>query len=146
MRWKKHFLSALLCGSVAPVMAGVYTDDLSRCLVESTSKSDKATLVQWVVVAISQHPSVSALSKATDSDVEKANAAAGALFMQLLTDTCVEKSRKALKYEGAAAIQAAFAVLGQVATTDLFTDPNVQKVMAGLDKHLDTKKLEALKE
>ena len=55
-------------------------------------------------------------------------------MMRLLTDTCLDKSKKAIKYEGAAAIQASLAVLGQVAAADLFADPAVKKVTAGLSK------------
>ena len=146
MRLSKLIVALLLTASSSPGWAGVYTDDLTRCLVEGTTKADKTTLVQWVVVAISQHPAVSALSKSTDADIEKANAAVGELFMRLLTETCLDKSKKAIKYEGAQAIQAAFSVLGQVATADLFTDPSVQTVMAGLATHIDEKKLKALSE
>lgn len=133
----------LLLGS-STAWAGVYTDDLTRCLVDGTTKADKTTLVQWVVIAIVQHPAVTALNKGTAADIEKANAAVGELFTRLLTETCVDKARQAVKYEGAVAIQAAFQVLGQVATADLFTDPAVQKVMAGLATHVDEKKLKAL--
>ncbi len=146
MRLKLILAALLLYGQTAPAVAGIYTDDLSRCLVESTSKADQATLVQWVVVAILQHPAVATLGKTTDLDIDKINAAAGDLFMRLLTDACVDKSKKAIKYEGPAAIQAAFAVLGQVAMQELFTDEHVKKVMAGLKEHVDDKKLEALKE
>jgi hypothetical protein len=146
MRVSKIVVAVILAASSFPSWAGLYTDDLSRCLVEGTTKADKTTLVQWVVVAIAQHPAVNTLSKGTAADIEKANAAVGELFMRLLTETCLDKSKKAIKYEGAPAIQAAFAVLGQVATADLFTDPSVQKVMAGLATHVDEKKLKALKE
>lgn len=146
MRSRQIVVAVLLATSSLPGWAGLYTDDLTRCLVEGTSKADKTTLVQWVVVAIAQHPAVNTLSKGTATDIDKANAAVGALFMRLLTDTCLDKSKKAIKYEGAAAIQAAFAILGQVATADLFTDPSVQKVMAGLATHVDEKKLKALQE
>jgi hypothetical protein len=66
--------------------------------------------------------------------------------MRLLTDSCAEKSKKAIKYEGAAAIQTSLMVLGQVAAADLFADPNVKKGMAGLGKYMDEKKLQALKD
>ncbi len=43
-----------------------------------------------------------------DSDLEQANATTGALFMRLVTETCVDASRKAIKYEGPVAIQLSF--------------------------------------
>lgn len=128
----------------APGFTGVYTDDLSRCLVEKSSSDDKSLLVKWIFVAMAQHPSVSSMTKITADDVESNNKAAGGLFMKLLTDTCVEESKKALKFEGQVALQQAFQVLGQVAGRDLMSAPEVATMMAGLSKHVDEKKLEAL--
>ena len=93
---------------------------------------------------MSRHPSVSAMTKITNEDVDKHNKAAAELFTRLLTETCVEQSKKAIKNEGAVAIQSSFQVLGQVAAGELFASPDVAAVMSGLDKHLDAKKLEAL--
>jgi len=134
---------ALLVG-VSPAFAGAYTDELSRCLVEKSSANDKSALVQWIFVAMSQHPSVSALTKVTPADVEKHNKVAGELFTRLLAETCAEQSTKAIKNEGPVAIQSAFQVLGQVAAGDLFANPEVAKVMSGLEKYLDAEKLGAL--
>ncbi len=128
-----------------PALAGLYTDDMSRCLVESSTKEDKAALVRWIFVALSQNPAISSLSKATEADIDKANANVAAMMMRLLTEQCVDKTRKAIKYEGMAAIQTSFGVLGQVAAAELFSDPKVGAVMSGLDKTVDKKKLEALK-
>lgn len=131
--------------SMAPVAgAGVYTDDLTKCIVAATSKDDQLALVKWIYVALSKHPAVSNLTKASDADVADASKSAGALFMTLLTEKCVEPTKSAVKYEGALAIQSSFQVLGQVAMTELLTDPNVGQVMAELDKYVDKKKLELL--
>jgi hypothetical protein len=135
-----------LCGSISTARAGLYTDDMTRCLVEASSKEDKATLVRWIFVALSQNPSISSLSTATEADIDKSNAATGALFMRLLTDACVDRVKKVIKYEGPVAIQSSFEVLGRVATSELFSDPKVSAVMAGLEKHVDKKKIEALKD
>jgi hypothetical protein len=128
----------------SPAFAGVFTDDLSRCLVDKTSIEDKTTLVQWIFVAMSRHPSVASLTKVTEEDVKANNQKAGALFMKLLTDSCVDAARKAIKTEGPVAIQVSFQVLGQAAVGELFTNSEVTKVMSGLDQFLDSKKLEAL--
>lgn len=124
--------------------AGPATDDLSRCLVEKTSVEDKNLLVKWIFVAMAQHPSVSSMTRITAAQVDENNKAAAGLFMQLLTETCLEESRKAMKSEGGAALQQAFQVLGQVAGRDLMSAPEVSNMMAGLTKHIDEKKLEAL--
>jgi hypothetical protein len=124
--------------------AGVFTDDLSRCLVDKTTLEDKTVLVQWIFVAMAQHPSVASMTKVTADDVKVNNQRVGALFMRLLTESCVDVSKKAIKNEGAVAIQSAFQVLGQAAAGELFVHPDVTKVMAGLEQFLDAKKLESL--
>jgi hypothetical protein len=134
-------LLAIAFLSATPAMAGIYTDDLSRCLVEKTTTEDKTTLVQWIFVAMAQHPSVSSLTKITPADVDRNNKAAGALMMRLLTESCVEASKKAVKYEGGAAFETSFSVLGQAAAGELFAHPDVLKIMGGLEKYLDKDKL-----
>jgi hypothetical protein len=124
--------------------AGVYTDELSKCLVESTNSEDRLTLIRWLFVAIAQHPAVASLANAKPADVEKSSAAAGKLFTRLLAETCGGPAGKALKYEGPLAIQSSFQVLGQVAMSDLVRNEQVAKTMSDLSKHLDTKKLDAL--
>ena len=131
--------------SASTAWAGVYTDDLSKCLVESTSTEDRTALVQWVFTAASAHPAISTLSTATPADVDSANQVIGVLFMKLLTESCRLQTQKALRFEGPATIQLSFTVLGQVAGAELFSNPEVAKRMSGLEKFIDPGKLEALK-
>jgi len=72
------------------------------------------------------------------------NASTGALFMRLLTDSCKDKAKTALTYEGPAVIQLSFSVLGQVAAGELFASPEVRQAMSGLQQSVDAKKLEEL--
>ena len=125
--------------------AGPYSDDLARCLVESTTKEDRIALVRWMFAAASSHPAVASFSSVSPAQLEGANKALAGLFMRLLTESCREKAKQALSYEGVTTIQTSFQVLGQVAGSELFASPEVTKSMSGLDKYLDTKKLEALK-
>lgn len=139
--------SALLLAALAaasPSFAGVYTDDLAKCLVDSTTAQDRTTLVRWMFGAATAHPDVASIAKVAPAQMEKANAAVADLLVKLLTESCVDKSKKAIKYEGAFAIQQSFQVLGQVAGTELFSNPDVQKATAGLEKHIDKQKLAAL--
>jgi hypothetical protein len=124
--------------------AGVYGDDMSRCLVEKTTKEERIALVRWMFVAASAHPAVADIAKVGADELDKSNMVLGQLMTTLLTDRCKEQSKKAVKYEGPAAIQLGFQVLGQVAGSDLFSSPEVAKGMAGLEKYVDKKKLETL--
>lgn len=127
-----------------PAGAGPYTDDLGKCLVNSTSKEDRNTLVRWMFAAASAHPAVSNLIKVSPEQIDQENRVAARLFMSLLTESCKTKTQEALKFEGASAIEASFNLLGQVAGRELFSDPKVGANIAGLTKYLDGKKLKQL--
>jgi hypothetical protein len=121
-------LSILLFLSNA-AFAGPYTDDLSKCLVASTTQADRVALARWIFISFAAHPSVAPISSVKPADIESANAEIGSLFMKLLTDSCREKTKMAIKYEGPAAIQFSFQTLGQVAGMELASNASVQARM-----------------
>lgn len=140
----KAAIAAVILAQAPFAQAGIYTDQLSQCLVESTTVEDRNKLVTWMFVAISSHPAVQHIATVKDEDRERANASMGQLMMQLMTESCGEHTKKAIKYEGNAAVEAAFSVLGQVAGREIFASPQVAASLSGLEKHVDAKKLEAL--
>jgi hypothetical protein len=142
MRMKAFAAVALLISGAAH--AGPYSDDLAKCLVSSTSKADRVALVRWMFAAAAAHPAVASIAKVSPKIMDEANAATGALFMRLLTESCKDKAQTALQYEGPATIQTSFTVLGQVAASELFSSPEVKQAMSGLEKNVDSKKLQEL--
>jgi hypothetical protein len=90
---------------------------------------------------VSANPAIATLSKATRQDIDAANKVVGALFTRLITVDCREKTRLAVSYEGAPAIQVGFQVLGQVAGRELFSSPEVTQAMSGLESAVDDKKI-----
>src|SRR5580692_5230588 len=92
-------VALLSMASVAPALAGPYADDLSKCLVKSSSADDQLTLMKWIFAALSAHPAVKPLANISDSQRTEFNAKAGALFERLVTKDCRTESVAALKYE-----------------------------------------------
>ena len=133
--------SALLTLSL-PASAGLYADDLSRCLVEKTTAADKNALVRWVIATTTLHPAVQSLANVSVAERTRANRETALLFERLLTESCIAQTRQAAKYEGAAALQTGFQTLGQVAMAELFANPDVAKGLGELDKLIDAKKLQ----
>lgn len=140
----KLLVAMSLFAGLAPVpaMAGPFTDDLSKCLVASTSPADNKTLVVWVVSVMTLHPDVASIASLTPAQREVNDIAVAKLFERLLTVSCKTQAQQAVKYEGAGAFEASFQVLGQVAMQDLMTNPKVAEGMGGLSKHIDGKKIE----
>ena len=138
------FAFAIVSIAASNTYAGPYTDDLSKCLVESTSTRDRAALVKWIFSAASLHPAVRSIVSVSEEQLDEANKTAADLIMKLLTESCRQETQKALKYENEVALQASFRVLGQVAGQELFSSPEVAATMSGLDKYLDEEKLKSL--
>ena len=143
----KPLLAALVLSLAAvatPAQAGVYTDDLSRCLVSRSTDADKQILVRWIFSAIALHKDLAPYVDIPADERDRINRDAGALFTRLLAETCVAETRAAVSFEGQETISAAFAVLGQVAGKGLFASPEVNGGMDDLMQHIDQDKLKAV--
>jgi hypothetical protein len=134
------------CCFASTAMAGIYSDELGKCLVSSTTPEDRTSLIKWFFVAASHHPAVKPLSSLTPAQQDEADKAMGAMFMRLMTENCRGEAQKALQFEGPIAYQLGFQVLGQVAGRELMSNPEVTKSLSGLQKYVDPKKLKALSE
>jgi hypothetical protein len=134
-------LAALVSAQVA--IAGPYTDDLSKCVVEKTTAEERAALVRWMFVCAALHPAAKSLATVSQEQVDSANQQTAELTMKLITETCKERALKAIKYEGAEALQKSFRVLGEVAGRELFSSPEVATGLSGMAKYFDEKRLKA---
>ena len=123
--------------------AGPYSDDLSKCVVESTTQDDRTSLVKWIFSAVSQHPAVKPFATFSKDQIENANRTTADLFTKLLTVSCKEQAQKAIQYEGEAALGPSFKTLGEVAMRDILTNPEVAAAMSSIDKYFDKEKFES---
>lgn len=124
--------------------AGIYSDDMSRCLVSNTSATDKTDLVRWIFAISALHPDLSSVAAVTEPQRVDMNRKVAGLLERLLTESCRKQTQEALKYEGSAAMQQSFQVLGQVAMQELMTNAAVANGFAGFSKYVDKAKLEEL--
>lgn len=133
-------LAAALAATLLPVrsvQAGPDADALGHCLVTSSTAEDKLALVTWMFTSMAQHPAVSALAEVSAEDREDSLENMANLMTVLLTERCSEEAKTAIRNEGPIAMQTSFATLGQVAATELFSNPQVALGLAELDAHLD---------
>ena len=130
--------------SSAPVVAGVYSDELAKCLVRETTDADRTFLVKWIFASASVHPAVKSISSVSDADRTALNKTVAKLVERLLTESCKNETQNSLKYEGPTALQPSFEVLGAVAGRGLLSDPAVFKSMTEFASYLDKQKFEAI--
>ena len=128
--------------AAGPAQAGPYSDELGKCLVGSTTAADKGALGKWNFATAALHPAVKSIATVTPEERTGFNRDTARLFERLVTEACRMQTQQAVKYEGAAALQNAFQLLGQVAARELFADPAVAGGLSELERHFDREKLE----
>lgn len=125
-----------------PVSAGPYQDDLSKCLVRFTNRSDRVALMRWLVVAYLQNPKVGRIATVDPGDGEALTKDVAKIFQRLLVRNCADETRNSVAYEGGGSIEKAFQTLGMVAGRELAGSPEVQKFMARLENYVDHAEIE----
>src|SRR5688572_23669007 len=126
MYYRSAAIAALLCAACAsPAAASVYSDDLARCLVKSTSDKDKTGLIRWLFGAMASSPAVKDLVNASPEQRTTLNRNAAELVQRLLLVDCRTETATAIKYDGVGTIESSFGLLGQVAMRDLMNDSSV---------------------
>jgi hypothetical protein len=145
-RWKTWSAVVVLTWLSVPAAAraSVFSDDLGKCMVESTSQADRNAMVRWMFASVAKHPAMKDVVAVSPEQIDAANKVMAELMMRLLTKDCREQAKAALRADGPVAMQGSFQLLGQVAGREMFTDPEVGKSIAGLSRHLDEAQLKAL--
>ena len=124
-------------GAPVPAAAGIYTDDLTRCLVAATSTEDRVAFARWMFTAMSAGEAVSDLTTVTDAQRTEGNRRAAHLLQRLILTDCRPQAVLALKYEGGDALVSSFEMVGRVAIGDLMRDPGVAAQLDSLDTYID---------
>ena len=137
---------ALMLGLATPMAAnaGVYSDDLSRCLVSHTGEQDQIVMAQWIFGVMAAHPSVAAVARIDDASRIATSKKMAQLFQTLLTESCKDETTKAVKYEGTDALKTSFKVLGEIAMQTLLAEPKVTAESQAFAQYLDEAKLKAV--
>ena len=129
--------AAIFSLATSAANAGVYGDDMAKCLVRSTTTQDRSVLVKWIFAAAASNPEVKSMVSVTERQREKLNKSIAKLFERLLTDSCRHETQAAYKYEGKSTISSSFNLLGQVAG-------RVTRSVSGLAQYIDQQKMNDL--
>lgn len=137
-------VAALALAAAGAASAGVYSDDLGKCMVRSTSEADKTLLIRWVFAALSADPSVKSMATVTPQERSALTRGFAALIERILEKDCRPEAVAALKYEGAGVVETSFAILGEVAMRGLTNGPAFQNIGKEIGEDLDKDKAAAL--
>ena len=137
--------AALLAGALAvPAQAGVFTDDLSRCLVTKSTDADRSKFMGWMFSAVSSDPELQKFTTLDRGKRDRIAKEAADVFQRLLFVDCRKEAVAALKAEGDSAVEQSFGALGRAATQQMFQSPQAQNELDSLGKNFDEKKIKAL--
>jgi hypothetical protein len=147
MKLIRSFFAVVAMAVATPsAWAGIYTDDLSRCLMTQTSANDRIMLIRWIVYSYAQHPANAGFVSSDPSKRSVVDKEIGELVSQLLTVSCRDQLKQAYRFEGETSIVASFSSLGEMAAAELIEEPAVKATMNGFTAYIDEKKLtEAMK-
>jgi hypothetical protein len=137
-------LGFTILASAAPANAGVFTDDLSRCVVQKTTDADRTLLVKWMFAAVTKNPALSGMASLSPADREKLNAGVANLYDRIILTDCRSQAVAALKNEGVDALGQAGQVLGGAAARQLMGSPEVSAEMGKMDSGIDKQRWKAL--
>ena len=109
----------------ASASAGVYTNELGRCMLNAVSPEDKAVVMRAIFAAVSANPVVKSMSSVTPEQQDATSRAMVELMQRLMLKDCRKEAVVAIKNEGALAFTGSFELLGQIAGSELFSDSQV---------------------
>jgi hypothetical protein len=138
-------VSALVLSTLnSNVNAGPFSDALAKCLVRSATPSDNVKLIRWMFFAMSEHPSLKSASKVTEWDKAENDKEMADLWTHLLTVSCRQETREAMKHEKRTALHAASRIFGGSAMKEIMRNTKVKKRIANFSKFLDKNKMRRL--
>ena len=137
-------LTFLLNISNQPTFAGPFEDEMAKCLVTSTNKRDRNKLVKWIFRVYGDHPEVSYMVDLSDRDKKVIDKEVANIFTRLLSEDCIDETKKALDYAGDKVMFNAFQILGQVASKGIVENPDVMKSINKFVELIDYEKLDYL--
>ena len=137
-------LTFLLNISNQPTFAGPFADEMAKCLVTSTNKRDRTKLIKWIFRVYGDHPEVSYMIDLSDREKKVIDKDVANIFTRLLSEDCIDETKKALDYEGDNVMFNTFQILGQVAAQGFNNNPDVMKSINKFVEMIDYEKLDYL--
>lgn len=141
---KRFLVAAALAAASTGALAGPYSDDLTKCLLGSTTPQDKTVMVQWVFATLALHPDVAPLANVNATQRTDLNAKTARLFERVMTENCKTQTQAAVRNEGPAALQQSFRKFGENATRELLGNSQVAAGLGNTASLLDPMKLLSL--
>ncbi|MFH7804933.1 hypothetical protein [Acinetobacter sp. BSP-53] len=134
-------MATAVMGTTQVAMAGTTVDQLSNCLVKSTTAADKTTVLQWTFVALSAHPELKKFSNVNEEQRTQLDKNLAQVLQRILVDQCASQTKAVIAAEGVQAVGDSFQELGQITGEEILENPEVESQLKGVLRYMDLNKL-----
>ena len=134
-------MATAVMGTTQVAMAGPTVDQLSNCLVKSTTAADKTTVLQWTFVALSAHPELKKFSNVNEEQRTQLDKNLAQVLQRILVDQCASQTKAVIAAEGVQAVGDSFQELGQITGEEILENPEVESQLKGVLRYMDLNKL-----
>lgn len=122
-------------------MASPTVDQLSDCLVKSTTATDKTAVLQWTFSALSSHPDLKALSNVTDAQRTQLDQKFAQVLQRVIVEQCSAQTKAVIQTDGLQAVADSFQALGRSTGEEIIQNPEVKQQLKGVIRYVDLNKL-----
>ena len=139
IRW--GLMAMALMGTTQMAIAGPTVDQLSNCLVKSTTATDKTTVLQWTFVALSAHPELKKFSNVNEEQRTQLDKNLAQVLQRILVEQCSAQTKAVIAAEGVQAVGDSFQELGQITGEEILENPEVKTQLKGVLRYIDLNRL-----
>jgi len=139
IRWGLMAMALMATTQIA--IAGPTVDQLSNCLVKSTTSTDKTTVLQWTFVALSAHPELKKFSNVNEEQRTQLDKNLAQGLQRILVEQCSAQTKAVIATEGVQAVGDSFQELGQITGEEILENPEVKSQLKGVLRYVDLNKL-----
>lgn len=134
-------MATAVMGTTQVAMAGPTVDQLSNCLVKSTTAADKTTVLQWTFVALSAHPELKKFSNVNEAQRTQLDKNLAQVLQRILVEQCSAQTKAVIQAEGIQAVGESFQQLGQITGEEIVKNTEVKQQLNGLLRYVDLNKM-----
>ena len=131
----------VLCGAAMVTQASPAQDQLSQCLLASTTAADKTTVLQWTFAALGQHPDLKAMSQVSAEQKTQLDQHLAQVLQRIVFEQCTAQAKAVIQADGVKGVSESFQALGEVTGEEILKEPEIKNQLNGVLKYMDMNKL-----
>lgn len=121
--------------------AGQAVDDLSHCLIQSTTASDKTAVLQWTFASLASHPDLKAFANVSEAQKIQLDQKFAQTVQRIIVEQCASQTKAVIQTEGVQAVGQSFQALASETGEALINTPEVKQQLTGTLKYIDLNKV-----